>query len=47
MWCPDRRQITARLARIDTSAALRDGKQMKAVALLTMIFLPATFVAVS
>ncbi|KAG7294472.1 hypothetical protein NEMBOFW57_004545 [Staphylotrichum longicolle] len=39
--------ITARLSRIDTSVALRDGKQMKAIALLTMIFLPATFVTVS
>ncbi|KAK0717787.1 hypothetical protein B0T26DRAFT_751809 [Lasiosphaeria miniovina] len=30
---------------MDTSIALRDGKQMKAIAVLTMIFLPGTFVA--
>ncbi|KAF6821746.1 protein kinase [Colletotrichum musicola] len=36
---------TAHLSRLDTQIALRDGKQMKAVALLTMIFLPATFIA--
>jgi hypothetical protein len=38
-------RIDARLARLDTEIALRDGKQMKAIALLTMFFLPATFVA--
>ncbi|KAM7187720.1 hypothetical protein V8F20_010857 [Naviculisporaceae sp. PSN 640] len=36
---------TVNLSRMDTNIALRDGKQMKAIALLTMIFLPATFIA--
>ncbi|KAH0443077.1 hypothetical protein CcaCcLH18_01190 [Colletotrichum camelliae] len=36
---------TAHLSRVDTQIALRDGKQMKAIAVLTMVFLPATFVA--
>jgi hypothetical protein len=40
-------QETFYLSRTDTRTALRDGKQMKAIALLTMIFLPATFLAVS
>jgi hypothetical protein len=38
-------RLDSRLARLDTKIALRDGKQMKAIALLTMVFLPATFVA--
>jgi len=38
--------MDAGLSRIDTKIALQDGKQMKAIALLTMFFLPATFVAV-
>lgn len=37
----------AELARLDSLNAMRDGKQMKAIALLTMIFLPGTFIAVS
>jgi hypothetical protein len=40
-------QETAHLSRLDTGIALRDGKQMKAIAVLTMIFLPGTFIAVS
>ncbi|KAM7214969.1 hypothetical protein V8F06_009646 [Rhypophila decipiens] len=36
---------TVNLSRMDTNIALRDGKQMKAVAVLTMIFLPGTFIA--
>lgn len=37
----------AELARLDSLNAMRDGKQMKAIALLTMVFLPGTFIAVS
>lgn len=39
-------RLDAKLARLDTKIALRDGKHMKAIALLTMFFLPGTFVAV-
>jgi hypothetical protein len=36
-----------RLNRKTALAAQRDGSQMKSIALLTMVFLPGTFVAVS
>ena len=39
-------QETTALSRNDASIAINDGKLMKAIALLTMIFLPATFTAV-
>jgi Mg2+ and Co2+ transporter CorA len=38
-------RLDSQLARLDTVTSLHDGKQMKAIALLTMVFLPATFVA--
>ncbi|KAK1752985.1 hypothetical protein QBC47DRAFT_387502 [Echria macrotheca] len=36
---------TAQLSRKDTEIAIGDGKTMKAIAVLTMIFLPGTFIA--
>ena len=36
----------ANIMRQDTEIAIHDGKQMKAIAILTMVFLPGTFVAV-
>ncbi|KAJ2902947.1 protein kinase [Zalerion maritima] len=36
---------SAHWTRRDQDIAIRDGKQMKSIALLTMVFLPATFVA--
>ncbi|KAK1830136.1 hypothetical protein QBC39DRAFT_331863 [Podospora conica] len=36
---------TARLSRQDTEIAIGDGKTMKAIAVMTMVFLPGTFIA--
>ena len=40
-------QETTQLSRQDTEIAIGDGKTMKAIAVLTMVFLPGTFIAVS
>jgi len=37
---------TTQLSRKDTEIAIGDGKTMKAIAVLTMVFLPGTFIAV-